>query len=250
MDPVRRYGDALAVVTVTRTAGSLEPLLSTLPSATTRPVLVLHADTAGAPAAAGATLLRIPEDVGRPAAVNRAVAALPEDVGWVVLADPQVAWAPGALDALLAAAVRHPRAGELGPLVTGPSGVARASGGPVPTLGDALRGRITADPLPDGPVGWLDGTCVLLRRAAWDSVDGYDGRYPGTGSDPEPADVDLGDRLARAGWLAVGVPGAEVTVAAGGAPCILETRNRGLRRYVHDRHGAPARALMALARRN
>lgn len=250
MDPVRSYGDALALVTVTRTAAAPRGLVASLPAATGRPVQVLHVDTGGAPPVPGATPVRIREDVGRTAAVNRAVAALDQGVGWVVLADPQLEWAAGALDELLAAAVRYPRAAALGPRLRTASGADRASAGPLPTLGDALRGRVVAGPVPAGPVGALGTTCVLLRRVAWDSVDGFDARYPGCGVDPEPADLDLCDRLGRVGWLCVGVPTAEVTVPAGDAPCILEPRDRGIRRYVHDRHGAPARILMALARRN
>lgn len=250
MHPIQRYGDALALVTVTRSAAAPNRVVASLPAATARPVGVLHADTAGAPTTDRATVLRLGEDVGRAAAINRAVAALDPDVGWIALADPVVEWGAGALDALLAAALRHPRAAVLGPRLRDASGVERASAGPLPTLGDALRGRLAVGPLPDGPVGRLATACVLIRRAAWDSVDGFDARYPGCGVDPEPADVDLCERLGRAGWLCVGVPAAEVTVAADASPCMLESRDRGLRRYVDARHGAPVRTLMALARRN
>lgn len=240
MNPLRCYGDVLALVTTTRTAAAPDGLLASLPAATKRPVQVVHVDTGGAPSPVGATTVRITEDVGRPAAVNRAVAALDDAVGWVALVDPQVVWGAGALDELLAAAARHPRAALLGP----------CAGGPLPTLPDALRGRVPAGPVPAGPVGWVGTACVLLRRAAWDSVDGFDARYPGCGADPEPADLDLCDRLGRAGWLCVGVPTAGVTAPAGNALSRLESQDRGLRRYVHDRYGAPARTLMALARRN
>ncbi|MFC4947169.1 dTDP-Rha--alpha-D-GlcNAc-pyrophosphate polyprenol alpha-3-L-rhamnosyltransferase [Pseudonocardia sp. GCM10023141] len=249
MGPVQRYGDALAHVTVTRTATPPDAVSGSLAAATGRPVLAVHVDTGGAPAAPGATLLRLSEDVGRAAAVNRAVAGLAPDVGWVAIADPQVSWGAGALDVLLRAAAQHPRAGALGPRLRAPDGVLMGSGGPRPRLGQLVRGGVGCVPVPAGFVGWLAGTCVLVRRAAWDSVDGYDPRYAGSGTDPEPADVDLGDRLDRAGWLVVGVPSAEVTVHARERQGILETHDRGLRRYVRDRHAAPARALMAMVRR-
>lgn len=259
MDPVPSYGDVLALVTVTRTAASPLRLPASLRTATVRPVRVVHVDVAGAPTIDGAEVVRLAEDVGRPAAVDRAVAGLDPSVGWVAIADPQVEWGPGALDVLLEAASRRPRAGVLAPRLRTPSGVDVPSGGELPTLRTTLRGRIPAAPLPDGPVGWVDGTCLLVRRTAWDSVDGYDPRYPGSGSRPDPADVDLCDRLDRAGWLVAGVPAAVVTDHARGVldphgphdlhGPVLETRDRSLRRYVHDRHGAPARVLMALARR-
>jgi N-acetylglucosaminyl-diphospho-decaprenol L-rhamnosyltransferase len=113
---------------------------------------------------------------------------------------------------------------------------------------------VRAGPTVAGPTGWLDGRCVLVRRTAWDSVDGYDSRHVGTGTHPEPADLDLGDRLGRAGWLVLGIPGAEVVVHPIEGQGILdvrgpERRGEGLRRYVRDRYRAPARTLMALARR-
>lgn len=256
--PVREYGDALAVVTVTRTAApGLDRFVRSLRLATARTAHVVVADTAGAAVPAGVEVVRIGEDVGRAAAVNRAVAALDPGVGWVAMADPAVQWCPGSLDALLEVAARHPRAGALGPVLWDAGNRLAASGGPLPSVADALRGRVPTGPIgpdlmgPDrigsdpGPVGWLSATCLLLRRAAWDSVDGFDPRYLGACDD-----VDLGDRLGRAGWLAVQVPDVRVRVDAGAnAGGILEAPAVGVRRYVRDRSGAPVRALLALAAR-
>ena len=55
------------------------------------------------------------------------------------------------------------------------------------------------------PVGWLSGSCLLLRGAAFDEVGGFDERYF-----MYMEDVDLGDRLGKAGWQNVYVPAAEV----------------------------------------
>lgn len=250
MEPVRCYGDALAHITVTRSATAvLQPALDSLAAATRRPVHRLHVDTGGAAQVPGVHQLHLPEDVGRAAALDRAVAALDGDIGWIALAEPHVTWGVGALDVLLAAAARRPRAGLLAPRLCTPDGRAAASAGPIPSLADILRGRLPAVPVPDGPVGWVASTCLLARRSAWDSVDGFDARYPGTGRDPEPGDVDLGERLGRAGWLVIGVPGAEATIHAGAGQGMLDTHDRGLRRYVHDRHAAPVRAVAALLRR-
>jgi N-acetylglucosaminyl-diphospho-decaprenol L-rhamnosyltransferase len=161
-----------------------------------------------------------------------------------------VRWRPGSLDALLAAATRHPRAGLLGPRMLGPSG-AVPSGGPLPTLPAAARGRVPMGVPGPGQVGWLSTAAVLLRRPAWDSVDGFDSRYLGGPGDL--GDVDLADRLVRAGWLVVHEPVAEVVVEGGeesrNGHGILEPHADGLRRYVHDRGRAPARALFALTGR-
>ena len=68
----------------------------------------------------------------------------------------------------------------------------------------------------DAPVertaGWLSGSCLLLRRDAFDAVGGFD---PGYFMYFE--DVDLGDRLGDAGWHNVYVPAAVVSHVGGHA---------------------------------
>jgi N-acetylglucosaminyl-diphospho-decaprenol L-rhamnosyltransferase len=241
-DPVREYGDALAAVTVTRRGRpALEGLRATLPEQL--PLVVV--DTASSER--GGDAVRLPEDVGWAAAVNRGVAGLAREVGWVVLTAPGVRWRPGAVDALRAAAVRHPRAGLLGPAQHGATG---RTGGPVPRLRDAVRGRIPG-PAGPGPTGWLSSAALLVQRSAWDSVDGFDARYlDGPGGF---CDIDLGDRMGRAGWLVVFVPDVVIDVEPGDTIVdghgILEPHAAGLHRFVRDRARGPARALAALARR-
>jgi N-acetylglucosaminyl-diphospho-decaprenol L-rhamnosyltransferase len=242
-DPIRTYGDDLAVVTVSRPGTSPDAvarMVRSVAGATRRPAQLVLADSSadgGAPVPAGVEVVRLGADVGRGAAVNRAVAGLTGTVGWVALADPGVVWHPGSLDALLGAA--RPRAGALGPRLHGSSG----TGGALPGAFDVLRGRAGEAPRA-GVVGWLPATCLLLRRAALDSVDGFDPRYPGPLDD-----VDLAHRLGRAGWLVVHVPDAEATAHPQPGPAALEPIGAARRRYLHDRSPAPTRALLALAAR-
>ncbi|MCY7342380.1 MAG: glycosyltransferase [Pseudonocardia sp.] len=253
--PVREYGGALALVVITQPGAPVGRVIDSLAAATRRPVRVVVVEVGpgvpGPPGAPGdAQVVRIPEDVGRAAAVNRAVAGLDGEVGWVAVAEPGVAWSPGTLDALIDAGGTSPRAGVLGPRLRDASGVVLPSAGPLPSLGQLLRRRIPVRRLTGGRVGWLAGVCMLVRRAAWDSVDGFDPRYDGAG---EIADVDLGDRLARAGWLAVHVPTAEATLARDPGQGMLGAhplRGGDLRRFVRDRYPAPVRALAALASTN
>jgi N-acetylglucosaminyl-diphospho-decaprenol L-rhamnosyltransferase len=248
-DPIRGYGPDTAVVVATRAGRPpLDAVLAALP--TPSPARVVVVDTAAdgpEPAAPdGVQLLRLAEDVGRAAAVNRAVAGLDAAVGWIVLTEPRVRWRPGALDAMRATAARHPRAALLGPGMRGGDGRLAPSGGPLPLPSAAVRGRARGAP-PAGPTGWLSSAAVLVRRTAWDSVDGFDSRYLGGPGDM--GDVDLGDRLGRAGWLAVHVPDAEVAVGPDDGHGILEPHTDGVRRYVRDRGRMTVRALMALAHR-
>ncbi len=217
-----------------------EPLLGSLPAAaaTSTPELVIVAcsdgvarsgATADRPGATadrpGVTVVRLAEDVGRPAAVNRAVAGLDAEIGCVVLVEPDARLCPGSLDALLAAASRHPRAGVVGARLTDSAGRPVRSGGP------PVGRRLPTGP---GGLGWVSGRAVLLRRSAWDSVDGYDSRPP---TEPHLADIDLAERLVRAGWLIVHTPEAEVVLARTSGQGMLDAcaprrHGRGRRRSI------------------
>ncbi|HEY0225178.1 MAG TPA: glycosyltransferase family 2 protein [Mycobacterium sp.] len=225
--------DVLPVVTVTFSPGPhLERFLASLSLATERPVSVLLADngsTDGTPAEALARysnvrLFDTGANLGYGTAVNRAVRHLSDSGGvddWLIVANPDVQWGPGSIDALLEAAARWPHAGALGPLIRDPDGSVYPSARHLPSL---VRGGMHAVVGPfwkrnpwtaayrqerlepsERPVGWLSGSCLLLRRSAFDQVGGFDERYF-----MYMEDVDLGDRLGRAGWLSVYVPTAEV----------------------------------------
>ncbi len=222
--------DVLPVVAVTYSPGPhLERFLGSLSLATERPVSVVLADngsTDGAPQAAierypNVRLFETGANLGYGTAVNRAVEQLGEAHDWVIVANPDVQWGPGSIDALLDAANRWPRAGALGPLIREPDGSVYPSARHLPSL---VRGGMHAVVGPfwktnpwtaayrqerlepsERPVGWLSGSCLLLRRSAFRQVGGFDERYF-----MYMEDVDLGDRLGRAGWLSVYVPSAEV----------------------------------------
>lgn len=223
------------MVTVTFSPGEhLAAFLGSLAAATDLAPHVVVADngsTDGAPQAAvtgGVELLEMGGNVGYGAAVNRAVAALDPAVTWVLVSNPDVVLAPGAVDELLAAARRWPRAATVGPLVREPDGAVYPSAREVPDLvvgtGHALLGTVwPANPFSaryrrsgrvpvERTAGWLSGSCLLVRRSAFEGVGGFDSRYF-----MYFEDVDLGDRLARAGWLNVYAPGAEVVHAQGHA---------------------------------
>ncbi len=226
--------DAVGVVVVTYSPGeALDRFLDTLEKATTRPYGVVLADngsTDGAPERAalrtGVTLLRTGGNLGYGRAVNRALPQAPG--GWVVVANPDVTWEPGALDTLLEAVARWPRAGTLGPSILSPDGTLYPSARLLPSLGRGIghavfgwwwpsnpwtaayrreRGAPT-----EGPVGWLSGSCLLVRREAFDAVGGFD---PGYFMYFE--DLDLCERIGRAGWQNVYVPAAAVNHDGGHA---------------------------------
>lgn len=251
----------LAVVTVTYSPGEhLQHFVDSLDVATVEKPQVVLADngsTDGAPEAVAAgdprvTLLRTGANIGYGGAVNRAVAALDPEIEFVAVANPDVRWGAQSLDTMLEAAQRWPRAGALGPLIREPDGAVYPSARQVPGLaagaGHAILGTIWPrnpwtrryrqedEARTERPVGWLSGSCLLLRRSAFDSIDGFDSRYF-----MYMEDVDLGDRLAKAGWHNVYVPSAEVTHtkghAAGRHPeLMLPAHHDSAYRFQADRH--------------
>jgi N-acetylglucosaminyl-diphospho-decaprenol L-rhamnosyltransferase len=225
--------DELVVVTVTYSPGPhLDRFLASLSHATDRTVTVIMADngsTDGAPEEAverypNVRLLRTGANLGYGSAINRAVDEYLDESecsDFFVVANPDVQWGPHSIDTLLEAAARWPRAGALGPLIRDPDGSVYPSARHLPSL---IRGGMHAAVGPfwrtnpwtstyrqdrmepsERPVGWLSGSCLLLRRAAFDEVSGFDERYF-----MYMEDVDLGDRLGRASWQNVYVPSAEI----------------------------------------
>jgi N-acetylglucosaminyl-diphospho-decaprenol L-rhamnosyltransferase len=98
-------------------------------------------------------------------------------------------------------------------------------------------------------VGWLSGSCLLVRRAAFDQVGGFDERYF-----MYMEDVDLGDRLGKAGWLNVYVPSAQVLHHKGHSTARESARNLAAHHkstylYLADRHPGWRRAPLRWAMR-
>jgi N-acetylglucosaminyl-diphospho-decaprenol L-rhamnosyltransferase len=259
--------DVLPVVTVTYSPGPhLDRFLASLSHATERPVSVLMADNGssdGAPQAAverypGVRLFSTGANLGYGSAVNRAMAQLGDADEWVVVANPDVQWGPGSIDALLDAASRWPRAATFGPLIHDPDGSVYPSARHLPSL---IRGGMHAAVGPlwknnpwsaayrqerlepnERPVGWLSGSCLLVRRAAFEQIGGFDERYF-----MYMEDVDLGDRLGKAGWLNVYVPSAEVLHHKGHATAResesnLAAHHKSTYLYLADRHAGWRRA--------
>ncbi|MDK8450780.1 glycosyltransferase family 2 protein [Corynebacterium mastitidis] len=225
----------LAVITVTFSPGRhLRALLDSLGEATRRPTHVVLADngsTDGAPQACrvpGVELLDTGGNLGYGRAINAAVRHLAArrdrgeiDPEFFLVVNPDVEFTPGAIDALLDCARRRPGAGAVGPLIRQPDGSAYPSARAIPSLrtgvGHALLGGVwSGNPWTrrykageemgaERRAGWLSGSCVLLRWADFEAIGGFDERYF-----MYMEDVDLGDRLARAGRDNVLCPNAVI----------------------------------------
>lgn len=271
----------ISVVVVTYWPGeSLATFLNSLESASERAVPVVVVDNgtkdgsldtaAGRP---NVELIVNDENVGYGRAANIGVRHTSTD--YVLVANPDITWEVGALDALLAATTRWPDGAAFGPLIRRPDGAVYPSARALPSIssgiGHALLGwwwqsnpwtsryRAETMELAERSAGWLSGSCVLIRRDAFDAIGGFDPAYF-----MYFEDLDLGERLTRAGWCNVYVPGAAVT-HVGGLSTQLHRRemvhahHESARRYVRGRYagwrwwamrnalelGLAARALLA-----
>lgn len=250
------------VVLVTYSPGeTLAAFLDSLATATDRPVRVVMADNGsrdGVPEAAAeagrAELLPTGGNLGYGTAANRGAAV--GDAPWLVVSNPDVVWAPGALDGLVAAAARHPRGGAFGPLVRTTEGELYPSARALPSLGRGIGHAVFGWVWPTNPwtrayrqeaeavtereTGWLSGSCLLLRREAFEAVGGFDEGYFMFFED-----LDLGERLAAAGWSSVYVPSARVQHVGGHTwrsdpTPMLRAHHESARRYVSRRWSGPA----------
>jgi len=157
------------------------------------------------------------ENVGFGPAVN--LVASKTRAPWIAPANADIELRPGALAALLAAADRRPRAGILAPRLELPSGETQHSVYAFPTLpftalfnigfhrrfGDRLCLEGFWDPSRERDVDWAIGAFLLVRREAWAAAGGFDDQQW-----MYAEDLDLGWRVARAGYTTRYVPSARV----------------------------------------
>ncbi|MDQ6649638.1 MAG: glycosyltransferase family 2 protein [Actinomycetota bacterium] len=263
---------SVRVVVVTYSpGGSLADFLDSLATATRSPVEVVLADngsTDGVPERAaaerpGVRLLPTGGNIGYGRAANAGAAGAQPD--WLVVANPDIVWSPGSLDTLLTATARWPAGGSFGPAIRTPAGELYPSARAFPSLGRGIGHALCgwwwpANPwtaayrrergLPrEGPTGWLSGSCLLLRRSAFENVGGFDPSYF-----MYFEDLDLCARLVAAGWQNVHVPSAVVThigahATKRDAPRMLAAHHRSAYRYLSRRYAgarhAPLRLLLA-----
>ncbi|SDG68188.1 N-acetylglucosaminyl-diphospho-decaprenol L-rhamnosyltransferase [Klenkia brasiliensis] len=260
------------MVAVTYSPGdSVESFVASVGAATTRPVEVVLADngsTDGAPEAAAAAhehvrVLRTGGNVGYGAAVDAGLAGAPGR--WALVANPDVVLEPGSVDELLLVAARWPRAGAVGPAIRTPDGELYPSARDLPRLstgaGHAALGWVwPANPWTaryrrereaprERTAGWLSGSCFLVDLEAFRAVGGFD---PGYFMYFE--DVDLGERLGRAGYLNVYAPSAVVVHEGGHATRrqphrMARVHHTSALRYLSRRYPGPVHAPLRLALR-
>ena len=270
----------IAIITVTFSPGEyLGKFLASAPGAVAqgaRVVMVDNGSTDGAPEAAeaqgSAELVYSGGNVGYGAGMNFGARWLREarekgeiDDEFFVISNPDVVFQPGAIDVMLKVARENPRAGAVGPRIDEPDGSIYPSARRVPELGSGIGHALLGPIWPKNPwtkryladadmtrqkvTGWLSGSCLLVRWSAFESVGGFDERYF-----MYMEDVDLGDRLGKAGWLNIYTPEACITHAkghsAGNHPdIVLPAHHESAYRFLADRNPGMAKAPLRLALR-
>ena len=169
-------------------------------------------------------LLRNEENVGFARGVNQGLAATSGSL--VLIMNPDCRLVPGAFDSLRGALEQSDSCAIAGPRILNPDGTVQGSARGDPDMFTGLFGRTTvlrrvlphlavskrnvvvSDPaVGNGHAGvivdWVSGACMLARREALRSVDGFDERYFLYWED-----ADLCRRLRARGYQVRYVPGA------------------------------------------
>jgi len=222
----------VAAVVVSHESGQalLECVASLRRAGAAELVVVDHASRDGAPARVAAAhpdvlVFERGANPGYGAGVNYGAART--TAPYLLACNADVVVEPDALARLAGALDEHPDVGAVGPAVLDASGRVYPSARAFPSLRDAAGHAFVglvwrANPWTrryqqrDADAGrardadWVSGSCVLLRRSAFETVRGFDEGYFMYGED-----VDLCWRLRRAGWRVRYEPGARVTHGGG-----------------------------------
>ncbi|HEY0738955.1 MAG TPA: glycosyltransferase family 2 protein [Herpetosiphonaceae bacterium] len=190
-------------------------------------------------------LIRNPQNAGFAAANN--IGLKLSQGRYIALLNPDTLLHDDALSALVSWLDAHPDVGAAGPQLLQSDGQPQPySHGSAPTPGYLMRrilSHLRSSYLHDWagsqpqPADWVAGTCMIVRRSAFEAVGGLDERFF-----LYFEDVDWGWRLRRAGWPVMFVPGVKITHIGGGSigPHARRHYDRSLVRLYAKYYGALA----------
>jgi N-acetylglucosaminyl-diphospho-decaprenol L-rhamnosyltransferase len=144
------------------------------------------------------------------------------DAPYLLFLNPDTEWWKGTLADLVDVARAHPDAGIVGPMVRNVDGTVYPSGRTFPSVLDGVGHAVLSPFTRDNPftrryemdgwdrtservVDWVSGCCMLLPRAAYDAVGGFDERFLLYGEE-----LDIATRLAADGWSVLFTPAVEI----------------------------------------
>lgn len=175
-------------------------------------------------------LILASENPGYGTALNLGIART--NAPFVLAANPDTVFPEGELHALTQFLAEHSRVGVVGPQQVFPDGSWQRSYGDVPGIYDSaktlmgltslwqwvqrLRWRYMPTRLAK-EVGYVDGAVMMIRRAAFDQISGFDENFH-----YYCEDADLCVRLRAMGWGVVTVPSVSVVHLRGGCSTRVE----------------------------
>jgi N-acetylglucosaminyl-diphospho-decaprenol L-rhamnosyltransferase len=169
------------------------------------------------------------------------------DAPYVLFLNPDTEWWGGTLADFVRVARAHPRAGIVGPLVRNMDGSVYPSGRRFPNVADAVGHAFLGGVAPENPftrryrlagwdrrtereVDWVSGCCMLMPRAAFDEVGGFDESFLLYGEE-----LDIATRLHNEGWSVLYTPEVEVLheigVSTGRSRRALRMHSASMYRY-------------------
>lgn len=146
---------------------------------------------------------------------------------WLLFLNPDTEWFAGTLADYVAVAARHDRAGIVGPTLRNPDGRIYPSGRAFPSVIDAVGHAFVSpftranpftrryqldgwDRTTERRVDWVSGACMLMPRAAYDEVGGFDEAFL-----LYAEELDIATRLRDSGWHVVYTPHVELVHEVG-----------------------------------
>ncbi|MCS7056426.1 MAG: glycosyltransferase family 2 protein [Thermoflexales bacterium] len=184
---------------------------------------------------------------------------------FVLLLNPDAEVTPGALDALLASAQAHPRAGVIGPQLRYPDGSLQSSRRRFPTFWTALFESTWLQPVAPRrlldryyvrdhrddevcEVDWVVGAAMLVRWEAYEQVGGLDERNFFMYSE----EMDWCRRIKAAGWQVIYDPRARIVHHEGRSSAQVSAQrmiyfNTSKVRYFAKHHGRTQAEALRLA---
>jgi len=229
-DAAPTVDDSLAIVTVSyRSGDAMADLIDSIEHSTVLPATTVIVNNAAddpvrlASDRASVHVIEAGRNLGYGGAVNLGVRSLDPRIEWVLITNPDVRLGTKALASLLATARSMPSAGAWGPKIKDSRNKVYPSARELPSLrtgiGHALFAnawrknpwtrRYRGENRPSGgswrETGWLSGSCLLVRRSAFDAIGGFDESYF-----MYFEDVDLGKRMTESGWQNIYAPAATV----------------------------------------
>ena len=259
-------GPRLAAITVSY--GSelvLDDFFDTLGAATGHDLTVVLADNKAIPGSRveeianshGAHYLPIRSNAGYGGAINAAAATLPRSIEWILISNPDVTFQERAIDNLVARGDSDPRIGSVGPAILTAEGQVYPSARAIPSLRNGIGHALLAGFWRGNPwsaayrnddadpsrrrkeVGWLSGACLLVRRAAFDHIGGFDAEFF-----MYFEDVDLGYRLGKIGFTNVYEPAAVVTHTGAHSTStepgsMLSAHHESAKRFLAKKYSSP-----------